>query len=945
MRKFILSFLMFIAAMGASAQTTPNIGLQLPNYNSTNWGVALNYNFSRLDGYLSGTLPTFWQSGTSAPSSGCPYTTTASTVNGSDVITVASYANLEPGQTAVGTGIQSSTIVSSVSGNSITLSTNATASGSGVSVSFYPYGAPYTDISNNTQYVCAAVGWVSLGGSGTYIPAGTANQLLYYATPGTSLTPLNLSGSLGVTSGTLGITNVPISEGGTGATTASAAITNLGALPSTALVASPQFKIPYYSGSGTAQVLTGDSGITTNGSGNLSALSVNNICNASSQGLANAGLDIQACINSLPANNANCSVASGGIVDASGFTGSQIIAGLTIDRPVILKLGSATYDVTGILNATNIPCGVTIEGDGAKLVADTGSGNPVIDFTGTSKDILKGIRIAAGSSNPSTIGILEARSATYPNPWWHHYEDIQIMLGTNPTANGGVGSIGIYNYGAEVAHYENVTIPADKPLVGTRTNIYSVTAPDVPFYTGLTTMDAVQVDGKSDFYSSTSQGITLDGADQWNIDMGELSGANLPGVYAIYATGQLNNDYIGGEFENYSRMFYLAPGSAFISSRLYPTCASCQAKVYNGNITYTSGSTTATPASMANLAVGQMITSTAVPTSTWITAVGSTTITLSAAATSSGSIASSTAEPIIVLDSTSGSVNVTGTDFDVFDGASSPQQTWYLLGLGTDFADAVGWKIHLLSGTNIYWQSSNLINGTVYVNPEMGYPYPTISSDVYGFVISNGSVSVNNSAGGNVNASTGSFTNLSANTLSAIAPIQIAQSTGSSQYFANVPGSGWGILRDTAGSGVAIGVGSSGNGFLVWANGNTTTPGDETAQHVISSGTPTIACGTGAGTSPTVCTVTGNDEAGQIAVTTGSAPAGSATIATITLHNACPTSVYAIVRGSNANAASLSGTTHEYPDNFTATTWTITANSTGLAASTAYTWAYIAKCN
>ncbi len=116
-------------------------------------------------------------------------------------------------------------------------------------------------------------------------------------------------------------------------------------------------------------------------------------------------------------------------------------------------------------------------------------------------------------------------------------------------------------------------------------------------------------------------------------------------------------------------------------------------------------------------------------------------------------------------------------------------------------------------------------------------------------------------------------------------------------------------------------------------------------RHYISSGTPTIACGTGAGTSPTVCSIAGNDEAGQISVTTGTAPANAAIIATVTLHNACPTSVYAVVRGSNANAAALSGTTREYPDNFTATTWTITSNTTGLAASTAYTWAYIARCN
>ena len=142
------------------------------------------------------------------------------------------------------------------------------------------------------------------------------------------------------------------------------------------------------------------------------------------------------------------------------------------------------------------------------------------------------------------------------------------------------------------------------------------------------------------------------------------------------------------------------------------------------------------------------------------------------------------------------------------------------------------------------------------------------------------------------------------------------------------------------------GTGTSGYVSTYDANGNVT-DGKVTAlaYHVKSSGVPTIACGTGAGTSPTVCSIAGNDEAGQISVTTGSAPASAAVIATVTLANTCPTTVYAVVRASNANAASLSGTSHEYPDTFTANTWTITANTNGLAATTAYTWAYIAKCN
>ena len=137
---------------------------------------------------------------------------------------------------------------------------------------------------------------------------------------------------------------------------------------------------------------------------------------------------------------------------------------------------------------------------------------------------------------------------------------------------------------------------------------------------------------------------------------------------------------------------------------------------------------------------------------------------------------------------------------------------------------------------------------------------------------------------------------------------------------------------------------SVGTGSVVLA-GSPTGTGNVKWPHFIATGTPGVACGTGAGTAPSLCAIEGNDEAGQVSVTTGSAPASASVIATITLANACPTKVYAVIRGSNQNAAQLSGNTHDYPDSFTSTSWTITSNATGLTASTAYTWAYIARCN
>lgn len=120
--------------------------------------------------------------------------------------------------------------------------------------------------------------------------------------------------------------------------------------------------------------------------------------------------------------------------------------------------------------------------------------------------------------------------------------------------------------------------------------------------------------------------------------------------------------------------------------------------------------------------------------------------------------------------------------------------------------------------------------------------------------------------------------------------------------------------------------------------------GTWTAYHYKATGTPAIACGTGAGTSPAVCTITGNDEDGVINITTGSAPANAATIATITIANACPVGIAPIIRSANANSSSLTGNTHDYPTGTSTTQWTMTSNATGLAATTAYKWDYHAGC-
>ena len=127
---------------------------------------------------------------------------------------------------------------------------------------------------------------------------------------------------------------------------------------------------------------------------------------------------------------------------------------------------------------------------------------------------------------------------------------------------------------------------------------------------------------------------------------------------------------------------------------------------------------------------------------------------------------------------------------------------------------------------------------------------------------------------------------------------------------------------------------------------NTMIQNDGESSNVISgnlrSGVPTIAAGTGAGTSPTV-SITGDDIQGYITVTTGTTPSASATVATITYannHGNAPISVP--LTPANANAAALSGTGQVFVDVSASSgaSFVVNVGGTQLAARTNYRWFY-----
>lgn len=126
----------------------------------------------------------------------------------------------------------------------------------------------------------------------------------------------------------------------------------------------------------------------------------------------------------------------------------------------------------------------------------------------------------------------------------------------------------------------------------------------------------------------------------------------------------------------------------------------------------------------------------------------------------------------------------------------------------------------------------------------------------------------------------------------------------------------------------------------LYVSGNSQIVGALTVQKIIGgSSAPTIAAGTGAGTSPTIAIV-GNDAAGKITITTGSSPTAAATIVTVTFNVAYGVAPYVALTPANANASALALTSRPFPGTTTTTTFVITAGAAALTGATQYVFNY-----
>lgn len=227
-------------------------------------------------------------------------------------------------------------------------------------------------------------------------------------------------------------------------------------------------------------------------------------------------------------------------------------------KKILLPKGTINFNTP--INITNRDLnGVLICGDtmfGTTIVANTGS--CVFDCTGTQGVQFKDLSIIKGVSNPSSIGIIFGRSKSNNYAQFSNIDNVSINLGTKPTLNGGLGTVCIFNYGAELFRCNNIYVIGDTPCIFTNNNtLYpQINSQFTDFWGVVTSMSAINISNTSTIVSKGGNAFELSGViglDLENIYVLNESSNDINGIKVISSSSRLN---ITGHFERLTKFLY-----------------------------------------------------------------------------------------------------------------------------------------------------------------------------------------------------------------------------------------------------------------------------------------------------------------------------------------------------------------------------------------------------
>jgi hypothetical protein len=156
-------------------------------------------------------------------------------------------------------------------------------------------------------------------------------------------------------------------------------------------------------------------------------------------------------------------------------------------RVLAVNLNRGKYKVTKQLDCSNTRLPGTFQRDGLRIygssfwntmiVGDTGDNTAVMDISGVEWLHLENFMVASSKNhitgqygnNPSTVGIFVGCGKVNPQSQNQRYH-VFVSMHDDMKANGGKGTIGIWNFAAEENTYDNVYIHANRPIVLTALN-------------------------------------------------------------------------------------------------------------------------------------------------------------------------------------------------------------------------------------------------------------------------------------------------------------------------------------------------------------------------------------------------------------------------------------------------------------------------------------------
>jgi len=246
----------------------------------------------------------------------------------------------------------------------------------------------------------------------------------------------------------------------------------------------------------------------------------------------------------------------------------------------VIELPAGFYYTTVPINLTKIN-GICLRGVGSRYVNTGIIGNTsgiIIDAVGSSSCLIENLSIlslAGFGATRSTIGVLLALAED--GGLNCRVSNCYISLDDFPTANSGVGSIGIANSRSEECAYDNCIVKANAPLIFTANPdltttgylSFVISSPNATVTPGYGSMGVAKMAAASIVaYEKRQAAITLNATNSINFD-GYISrvGSGLGDVeYAIMSSNQCSNLRFNGTIENFSTAFKNINSSVLNSS-------------------------------------------------------------------------------------------------------------------------------------------------------------------------------------------------------------------------------------------------------------------------------------------------------------------------------------------------------------------------------------------